>query len=208
MSDVRDQLDAVNRTVVLRPQKHPQARAVVLSRTYDTPIDDLWDACTDPGRIGRWLQPISGELRVGGRYQLEGNAGGIIETCEPPHRFTATWEYDGAVSWIEASLSQESAQRACLTLEHIVPDDEKWRQFGPGAIGVGWDLSLAALADDFSRSALATVHEQSADGKSFVILSSSRWGDANIAAGTGPDEARTAAAATTAFYTATQGEAR
>jgi uncharacterized protein YndB with AHSA1/START domain len=199
MSDL-DQIEAVKRSVVSRPQKHG-ARAVVLRRTYDTTIDDLWEACTDPGRIGRWLRPISGELRVGGRYQLEGNAGGIIEACEPPQRFAASWEYDGAVSWIEAVLFQESAQRACLTLEHIVPDDEKWRRFGPGAVGVGWDLSLAALATEISGKTGETPHEQSTHGEAFVVLSSATWQDADIAAGTDPDQAKTTAAATTAFYT-------
>jgi uncharacterized protein YndB with AHSA1/START domain len=212
MSNVRDQIDAVDRTVVLRSQKHAQANALVLSRVYDTTVNDLWDACTDRERIGRWLRPISGELRVGGRYQVEGNASGTVETCEPPHRFTASWEYEGAVSWIVASLSQESPQRTRLTLEQIVPDDEKWRRFGPGAIGVGWDLSLAALATDVSRKSLAsepdaTAHEQSAGGKPFVILSSSSWMDANVAAGTDPNQATTAAAATTAFYTASREEA-
>jgi uncharacterized protein YndB with AHSA1/START domain len=207
MSDLHDQIEAVERTVVPRPQKHGRARAVVLRRTYDTTIDDLWDACTDPGRIGRWLLPISGELRVGGRYQLEGNAGGIIETCEPPQHFAATWEHDGSVSWIEAFLFQESAERACLTLEHVVPDDEKWRQFGPGAVGVGWDLSLAALAAEITRRAPAAPHERSADGALFLTLCSSRWEEANIAAGTEADRARSAAAATTGFYTAIQSPA-
>ena len=44
----------------------------------------MWDACTDPERIGRWFLPVSGDLRLGGRYQLEGNAGGEILRCEPP----------------------------------------------------------------------------------------------------------------------------
>lgn len=38
----------------------------------------MWDACTDPERIPRWFLPISGDLRLNGRYQLEGNAGGAI----------------------------------------------------------------------------------------------------------------------------------
>jgi hypothetical protein len=35
--------------------------------------------------------PISGDLRVGGRYRLEGNASGTIERWDPPRSFAATW---------------------------------------------------------------------------------------------------------------------
>ena len=67
------------------------AHVVELSRQYDTPVEDEWDSCTDPARISRWFLPVTGELRVGGRYQLQGNAGGRIESCDPPHGFSATW---------------------------------------------------------------------------------------------------------------------
>ena len=52
------------------------ARAVTLTRSYATPVADLWDAVTNGERIPRWFAPVSGELRLGGRYQVEGNAGG------------------------------------------------------------------------------------------------------------------------------------
>lgn len=35
--------------------------------------------------------PVSGELRVGGAFQLEGNAGGEILACEPPNLVRLTW---------------------------------------------------------------------------------------------------------------------
>ena len=63
-----------------RPARSP------ISAVYDTTLDDLWDACTNAERIPRWFLPVSGELRDGGRYQLEGNAGGTIERCDPPTR--------------------------------------------------------------------------------------------------------------------------
>ena len=62
------------------------ARRSVVSRLYATGIDDLWDAMTNPERIPRWFLPVTGDLRLGGTYQLEGNAGGRIEECEPPRR--------------------------------------------------------------------------------------------------------------------------
>src|SRR5262245_58255057 len=62
------------------------ARMVVATCRYATDADDLWDALTQRERIPRWFMPISGDLRLGGRYQLEGNAGGEITACEPPKR--------------------------------------------------------------------------------------------------------------------------
>ena len=96
-------------------------------------------------RIPRWFMPVSGELKLGGRYQLEGNAGGVVETCVPMAQFTATWEFGGDVSWIEASFS-EDAPGARLTLNHIALLSPHWDEYGPGAVGVGWDTGLLGLA--------------------------------------------------------------
>src|SRR5580765_41820 len=67
-------------------------KIAVARRTYATDRDDLWDAVTNAERIPRWFLPITGDLRVGGRYQFEGNAGGAIERCAPPESFAVTWE--------------------------------------------------------------------------------------------------------------------
>ncbi|WP_308168107.1 hypothetical protein [Nonomuraea sp. NEAU-A123] len=44
----------------------------------------MWDACTSAEHIPRWFLPIEGDLRAGGCYRLEGNAGGEVLACEPP----------------------------------------------------------------------------------------------------------------------------
>src|SRR6267142_1450183 len=101
MIDVSHQINSVSRQVGSRVLSAGEARSVTITRTYDGPVEDVWDACTNPQRIPRWFLPISGELRLGGRYQLEGNAGGTVERCDPPHSFAATWEFGGEVTWIE-----------------------------------------------------------------------------------------------------------
>jgi uncharacterized protein YndB with AHSA1/START domain len=73
----------------------------------------------EPERIPRWFLPVSGELRAGGRYQLEGNAGGTIERCDPPTGFSATWEFGGSVSWIEVRLTVTGNGGTRLELEHV-----------------------------------------------------------------------------------------
>ena len=184
------------------------ARTLTISRVYDTGIEDLWDACTNPERIPRWFLPVSGALEVGGRYALEGNASGTIERCDPPRSFFATWEYGGMVSWIELTLTLEEDGRTRFALEHIAHvDDDMWAQFGPGAVGIGWDLGLigltAHLASGADRPPLeeAMAWQTSAAGREFVTAISAEWADASIAFGTDPGEARAAQERVTEAYT-------
>lgn len=206
MIDVTHQISSVRRHVDSRVLEAGEARTVALSQTYDTTADDLWDACTNPERIPRWFLPVSGDLRVGGRYQLEGNAGGTIERCDPPKSFAATWEFGEAVTWIEVRVSAEPTGGARLELEHIAHVDAHWTDFGPGAVGIGWDMALIGLATHLSSGRPADPTEAAAwvaseDGRRFISLSSQRWCEADIAAGADPTASRAAADRTTAFYT-------
>ena len=79
-------------------------KIVIARRAYPTGQADLWDALTSADRIPRWFLPVSGELKVGGRYQLEGNAGGVVERCDEPESFAVTWEFGGMVSWLQVTL--------------------------------------------------------------------------------------------------------
>jgi len=185
-----------------------EARTLTISRVYDTGIEDLWDACTNPERIPRWFLPVSGDLELGGRYALEGNASGTIERCEPPRIFFATWEYGGMVSWIELTLTPEAGGRTRFSLEHIAHvDDDMWTRFGPGAVGIGWDLGLigltAHLASGADRPPLeeAMAWQTSPAGREFVTAISAEWADASIAFGTDPGDARAAQERVTEAYT-------
>lgn len=209
MIDVAHQISAVQRRVGSRVLEAGDARTVTVSQVFDADLEDVWDACTNPERIPRWFLPVTGDLRVGGRYQLEGNASGEILRCDPPQGFDATWEYGGEVSWIELRLTPEPGGRTRFTLEHIAHvDDERWAEFGPGAVGVGWDLALIGLALHLAGGGAAfdpaevAAWSASDDGRRFMALASDEWRDASVAAGTKPDAAREAADRTTAFYTA------
>ncbi|MCI4065716.1 SRPBCC family protein [Micromonospora sp. R77] len=208
MINVIGQISEVERTVGSRTLPAGQARVSTVSQTYDTSLDDLWDACTSAERIPRWFLPISGELKLHGRYQLEGNAGGTIERCDPPHSFAATWEYGDEVSWIEVRLTPAGDGRTRFTLEHVAHvDDQRWAEFGPGAVGVGWDMGLLGLVSYLAADGSGVQPSQAAawlgtdEARRFITLSSERWAEASIAAGTEVDEARAAQARTTAAYT-------
>jgi uncharacterized protein YndB with AHSA1/START domain len=62
---------------------------------YDTDIDDLWSALTDPGRLARWYGRVTGDLRPGGEFRLrvepaDIDATGRVNACEPPRRLLVT----------------------------------------------------------------------------------------------------------------------
>jgi uncharacterized protein YndB with AHSA1/START domain len=207
MINVNEQINSVQRVVGSALLDAGEAHVVTISQSYDATIDDVWDACTNPDRIPRWFLPISGELRLGGQYQFEGNAGGTIERCDAPNSFGATWEFGGDVSWIEVRLASTPDGRTLFTLEHTGSvGDEKWAEYGPGAVGVGWDGMVLGLAQHFSSGPLvpeeAMAWMMSDEGREFMTLSSLRWQDANIDAGTDPAVAKAAAERTTAAYTA------
>ena len=149
MIDIVREIDAIHRSVGTAPLGDGEGHAVRISRTYDSPIEDVWDALTTPERISRWFLPISGDYRLGGRYQLEGNAGGEIVDCERPRRLKVTWEYGpdaGPASEVELRLSPAEAGSTTVELEHVaIVPDEMWDQFGPGAVGVGWDGGVLGL---------------------------------------------------------------
>jgi uncharacterized protein YndB with AHSA1/START domain len=194
--------DTAKRTVTT----HEATHTVSVGRAYDTTIEDLWDACTNLERIPRWFLPIDGELRAGGHFQLKGNAGGTIERCDPPRSFRATWEYGGKTSWIEVTLTAQADTRTWLELAHIAPDDpEHWEQYGPGAVGVGWDLALLGLGRHLDTGepqdpGRAMTWAGSEDGRRFIAASSDGWCEASVAGGADPANARAAADRTTAFY--------
>jgi uncharacterized protein YndB with AHSA1/START domain len=207
MIDVVHEINSVERQVGTRTLEAGEARTVTIARVYDTPLEDLWDACTNPERIPRWFVPVTGDLQLGGRYQVKGNASGTIERCDPPRSFAATWEYGGDISWIELRLTPEPDGRTRFELEHLAHvDNERLTQFGPGAVGVGWDLAILGLSLYLATGeppdrAAVEAWTTSDDGRRFMTLASERWGQASIAAGTPAAEAEAAAARTTDFYT-------
>lgn len=208
MIDIVREIEAAQREVGSGRIAAGEGRAVRLRRTYDAPIEEVWDAVTSPERISRWFLPISGDYRVGGQYQLEGNAGGEILSCERPDRFRVTWVYGepaspADVSELEIRLTPAGEGNTTLELEHtaIVPDD-RWAEYGPGAVGVGWDGGLLGLSLHLRGESIGDpiAWQMSDEGRAYATQSSQAWGVANETAGADPAAAAKAVANTTAFY--------
>ena len=192
------QIPSVERTVGSRDVGGDDARVVTMTQTYPFGQAEVWNAITTQDRISRWLAPVTGDLKVGGRYQIEGNAGGEILECAEPHTLHVTWEYGGDVSWVTATLSGDDTQ-ATLQIEHVAHvGDEDWKMFGPSAVGIGWDMMLLGLilhlgsGEDLNPEESA-AWSMSADGIRFMTRSNDAWRDANIAAGESEADATAAA---------------
>ncbi|MEV1288815.1 SRPBCC family protein [Micromonospora sp. NPDC049679] len=127
---------------------HTGLNTLLIRRSYDATAEDVWDALTDPERLVRWFLPITGDLRVGGRYSLEGNASGEIVRCDKPREIAVTWEFGGGTSDVRLLLTPKG-DTTVLELEHspvpaeIIPNasPEMW------GLGAGWEMGLTALGD-------------------------------------------------------------
>ena len=105
----------------------------------------------------------------------------------------------GAYTWVTVRLAPKG-EAASLTLEHIAHTDgigaEHLAKYGPGAVGIGWDLGLYGLERHIADPAAALdpaaieAWTMSSDGKAFMRGSGEAWGAAHIAAGESADEAR------------------
>ncbi len=127
-----EQIEQVERRVSSTERDGAATKRVILRRSYPAELADVWDALTSAERLPRWFLPVTGDLRLGGRYQFEGNAGGTIEVCRPRELIKATWEYDGETSWVEVRLDTESNGRTMIEIVHEGPVNDHWRHYGPG----------------------------------------------------------------------------
>ena len=199
MNEIVDEINRVHREV---GKSGPPT--VLLRRSYDAAIADVWQACTDPARLRRWFLPVSGDLRVGGRYQLQGNAGGEILACEAPGLLRVSWGMgDGQPSEVTVRLSAIDAATTEFELEHgRCGDPEQWARFGPGSVGVGWDLLLSSLRMHLAGAALGDPAEWAVSSayREQIGATVKVWVAAHEAAGVAAEQAEANGRETLAFY--------
>ena len=101
---------------------------VRLEERYDTDIDDLWTALTDPARLERWLGRIEGDLRECGEFTACYFASGWegtcrVEACERPHRLliSAVSEDQPDGSLTEIRLTADGDGTVLVVEDHGLP---------------------------------------------------------------------------------------
>jgi uncharacterized protein YndB with AHSA1/START domain len=117
---------------------------VRLEDLYDTDIDDLWTALTDPRRLARWIAEVDGDLRPGGhihaRFTSAWDGPGRIDVCQAPHQLTFTMSPgtpDETV--IDASLAPEHDKTRLVIEERGIPLHELADH------GAGWQAHIEDL---------------------------------------------------------------
>jgi uncharacterized protein YndB with AHSA1/START domain len=142
---VRDLLAEIAETareVARRGGGDDELVAVTVRREYPAAADDVWEAVTDPARLARWFAPVTGDLREGGTFAVEGNADGEIRECSPPSTLVLTW--GGPVSVVTVRLTAAGAATV-LELEHTVPVAFAGSGAGALFVGPGWDVALLGM---------------------------------------------------------------
>ena len=123
----------------------PTHGAVRVEDRFDTDIDDLWQACTTPERLARWIGEVSGDLRVGGTFQASWTSSwtgsGRVDRCEAPHHLLVTLDPgDDEQTEVEAWLTEEGVQSRLVVEERGLP------LLKLHFYGSGWQAHLEDLA--------------------------------------------------------------
>lgn len=127
---------------------------------FDTEIDDVWSAITDPERLCRWHSRVQGDLRQGGTFRIyvesdDWEGTGRVEVCEPPRRLVVI-SRESEESWrkgqgvppfdetIEVTLSTDGERTVLVAEVQGLPLE-------PLAFyGVGWQIHAESLDDYLS----------------------------------------------------------
>ena len=129
---------------------------VRIEERFDTRIEDVWSALTEPDRLSQWFAKVEGDLRPGGTFRQHVEADGWygtgrIETCEAPHRLVVTTresdesyqQGQGAEPFdesIEATLTADGEQTILVVEIGGLPLDKI------AFYGVGWQIHAESLA--------------------------------------------------------------
>ena len=117
---------------------------VRMEDTYDTDIQDLWTALTNPRRLSRWIADVEGDLRLGGvfraRFTSAWEGSGRVDVCEPPTRLVVTMTDEDGETVIEARLTTEADQTRLVIEDRGLPLGEL------AAHGAGWQAHVEDLA--------------------------------------------------------------
>jgi uncharacterized protein YndB with AHSA1/START domain len=119
---------------------------VRMESRFDTDIDDLWSALTDPRRLVRWIAEVEGDLSLGGEFRARFTSGwegtGRVEACEPPRRLLVLTrdadEPDEEV--LEATLTSDGDQTILIIEARGLPIEYL------AAHGAGWQVHVEDLA--------------------------------------------------------------
>jgi uncharacterized protein YndB with AHSA1/START domain len=175
MTDPSTDLFGISRRVAVEPSDTGLQLRVVARITSAASAADLWRSLTDPDQLRRWFLPVTGEFRVGGAFQAEGNAAGTVLRCEPAESSGGSWllrlTWGDESSVVEVTLSPDAAGETSVELAHSYPLSLAGNGTGAFYAGPGWDFALGALRAFHSGApliGLGTPQEQAFNRQSLL----------------------------------------
>ena len=144
-------------TRILGSLRSAKGKGVVrIEDRFNTDIDDLWSALTDPARLARWHGQVEGDLRPGGEFRVYVEADdvestGHVEACEPARRLLVTTREtnesyrkgQGVPPFdevIEVMLTADGGQAILVIEVQGMPLDKI------AFYGAGWQIHVESLA--------------------------------------------------------------
>jgi uncharacterized protein YndB with AHSA1/START domain len=123
-----------------------RARILNIERSFDAPVERVFEAWTSEEVLRRWLHGMRGwetptaevDLRVGGRIRIvmrdasdgaEAGATGEYRVVEPPHRLVFTWVWDDQPErpqLIELEFFEREGKTTVVMTNSSIPSDERW----------------------------------------------------------------------------------
>ena len=144
-----------------RREERGGSAAVVIERTFQAPVEDVWAAVTEPERLERWIGTWSGDPASGTvefRMTAEGEDVApetvTVHECDPPRRLVLSWvpSMPPSGTWhVELDLD-EADGRTTLTFAQRVPDLATGRDVGPG-----WEYYLDRLEAELTGTEVSAV---------------------------------------------------
>jgi uncharacterized protein YndB with AHSA1/START domain len=124
-----------------------RARVLRIERTFDAPVERVFEAWTSEEVLRRWLHGMPGwetptaevDLRVGGTIRIvmrdpsdgsEAGATGEYRVVDPPSRLVFTWVWDDQPDrpqLIELELAERDGRTTVLMTNSSIPTDERRR---------------------------------------------------------------------------------
>jgi uncharacterized protein YndB with AHSA1/START domain len=142
--------DAASGETLLGTLRYENGSGTVrMEDVYDTDIGDLWSAIVEPERLARWVAEVTGDLRVGGKFQATFTSGwvgsGTVDVCDAPKRLHITLDPDpgddsGRPMTLEAWLTAHGDKTRL-----VVEDSGFSRDDLPGH-GAGWQAHFEDLS--------------------------------------------------------------
>ena len=94
---------------------------ITFTRDYPVTVEQLWVAITTPAQLARWFNPVSGDLRVGGHYDIDfgegDHGGGDVRACDPPQALVVTYQHENVPDESGATLDSTGDSLLSVTLD-------------------------------------------------------------------------------------------